>query len=428
MNYIKPLYVQVLLGILLGIILGFCLPDTASSLKPLSDAFIKLIKMLIAPIIFLSLVSGIAAMNNLETVGKVGGAALVYFIITTAFALVVGLLVGDLVQPGAGLNIDPATLDIKTAQPYLGKATTAATPSDFLLNIIPQTFLSAFVDGEILQVLLVAMLFAIGLILVGKEGTIVLDGVQVLARIFFKIIHLVMHLAPLAAFAAMAFTIGKYGLKPLLNMMGLLLCFYLTCLVFVVGILGLILKLYCQMSVFKLLAYIKTELLIVLGTSSSETVLPTLLEKLEKLGCKKSTVGLVLPLGYSFNLDGTAIYLTLAALFIAQATNIDLSVWQQLSLLAVMIVSSKGAAGVVGSGFIVLASSLAAVGHVPVAGIVLILGIDRFMSDGRALTNVIGNSISTLIIAKWQGTLDEKRAREVLDSVTLQKNIQVSTE
>ncbi|KTD00007.1 C4-dicarboxylate transporter DctA [Legionella erythra] len=428
MNYIKPLYVQVLLGILLGIILGLYLPDAASSLKPLSDAFIKLIKMLITPIIFLSLVSGIAAMNNLETVGKVGGAALLYFIVTTAFALLMGLIVGNLVEPGAGLHIDPATLDIKTAQPYLGKSTTAATPTEFLLNIIPETFFSAFVEGEILQVLLVAILFAIGLMYAGKEGKLIVEGVQVLARIFFKMIHLVMHLAPMAAFAAMAFTVGQYGLKPLLNMLELLLCFYVTAFGFVVGILGIILKLYCQINVFTLLAYIKTELLIVLGTSSSETVLPNLLEKLEKLGCQKSTVGLVLPLGYSFNLDGTAIYLTLAALFIAQATNTDLTFWQQLSLLAVMIVSSKGAAGVAGSGFIVLASSLAAVGHVPVAGIVLLLGIDRFMSDGRALTNMIGNSISTIIISKWQGVFDQQRAQEILGSAKIQEDIQSSME
>jgi len=414
MGLFKHLYLQVLLGIALGVALGYYFPDAAVQFKPLSDLFIKLIKMMISPIIFLSLVSGIAGMGNLSSVGKIGGVAMVYFLVMTVFALFVGLLVANVFTPGAGLNIDPSTLDIETAKHYMGSTHSATNAVDFVLNIVPNTFVSAFVDGEILQVLLVALLFSAALMMLGDSGRSLLQGINRFAAIFFNMIHLVMRLAPLAAFAAMAFSIGKFGLAPLFKMMNLMLCFYGTCIVFIVLVLGAVLRAYCKVNVFKLLAYIKTELFIVLGTSSSETVLPNLIEKLENLGCDKSVVGLVLPLGYSFNLDGTAIYLTMAALFIAQATNIDLSVWQQLSLLSIMVLSSKGAAGVAGSGFIVLASSLAAVGHVPVAGIVLILGIDRFMSEGRAVTNMIGNSISTIIISTWQGVFDRKRAKEVL--------------
>jgi aerobic C4-dicarboxylate transport protein len=414
MKFIKHLYVQVLIGIVIGVILGYYSPDLAVLFKPLSDLFIKLIKMLIAPIIFLSLVSGIASMGNIRSVGSIGGAALIYFILTTVLALLIGLMVANLMKPGSGLNIDPATLDIETAKQYINTKKSPTNTVDFVLNIVPSSFLSAFVDGEILQVLFIALMFSASLMMLGEDGYSLLIGVQRFSKLFFNMIHMVMHLAPLAAFAAIAFSIGKFGLSPLFNMAALLLCFYVTCLLFILVILGSILRLYCKINIFNLLAYIKTEIFIVLGTSSSETVLPNLMEKLENLGCEESVVGLVMPVGYSFNLDGTAIYLTMAALFIAQATNTELSYWQQLSLLLIMIISSKGAAGVAGSGFIVLASSLAAIGHVPVAGIVLILGIDRFLSEGRAVTNMIGNSISTIIISTWKKTFDLERAKSIL--------------
>ncbi len=416
MAFLKKLYVQVLLGICIGVVWGILFPDSAVVFKPLSDVFIKLVKMLIAPVIFLTLVSGIAAMHDMKAVGRIGGTALCYFMLTTTFALSLGLLAANIFQPGAGLNINPATLDISAAKSYINGTHIATNISDYCLNIIPNTFFSAFVDGEILQVLLIAILFSAGMMLLGEKARPILNGLQLLSRVFFNIIHLVMHLAPVAAFAAMAFSVGKYGTASLLNMLGLLVVFYATCILFVVLVLGVILWAYCRVSIWQLLSYIKTEIFIVLGTSSSETVLPNLMEKLEQIGCEESIVGLVLPVGYSFNLAGTAIYLTLAALFIAQATNIDLTLWQQLSLLAVMIISSKGAAGVSGSGFVVLASSLAATGHIPVAGIILILGIDRFMSDGRAVTNMIGNAIATIIISTWHKSFDFEKARVIMQA------------
>jgi aerobic C4-dicarboxylate transport protein len=414
LKLLKHLYVQVIIGILLGITLGYVSPTYASEVKPLADIFIKLIKMLISPIIFLTLVSGIAAMSDMKTVGKIGGASLIYFFITTTCALSLGLIIANLIEPGSGLNIDPSSLDISAASSYIGKSDQINNIQDFLLNIIPTTFFSALVDGEILQVLFIAILFAMGLMAYGEKGVIILKGVEDLAQIFFKIIHIVMHYAPIAAFAAIAYTVGKYGIHSLIDLTSLLICFYLTCIVFVVGILGALLYFYCNISIFKLIKYIKAEFFIVFATSSSETVLPNLLEKLEDLGCDKSVVDLVIPTGYSFNLDGTAIYLTLAALFIAQATNTDVTYSQQILLLGVMIISSKGAAGVTGSGFIVLASSLAATGTIPVAGVVLILGIDRFMSEGRSLTNMIGNTIAAIIISKWYNSLDMKKVNQKL--------------
>ncbi|WP_440615503.1 C4-dicarboxylate transporter DctA [Cysteiniphilum sp. 6C5] len=406
MRLFKHLYAQVILGIIIGIILGALSPQFAVSLKPFADIFIKLIKVLIAPIIFLTIVSGIAAMKSLKSVGKIGGAALIYFLITTTLALTIGLIVANLIPMGSGMHINANTLDMHAASAYIGKAEQMDSISGFILNIIPHTFVSAFSDGEILQVLFVAILFATGLLMYGEKGQPILEGIQHLSKVFFKIIHSIMYYAPLAACAAMAFTIGKYGLHTLAGLIGLLLCFYLTCIIFLVVILGLILRIYCKISIFSVIRYIKTEILIVLGTSSSETVLPNLIEKLGKLGCDKSVVGLVIPTGYSFNLDGTAIYLSLAAIFIAQALDVPLTLEQQLFMLGVMLISSKGAAGVTGSGFVILASTLAAVGTVPVAGIVIILGIDRFMSEGRAITNMIGNTVATIIIAKWQKKLD----------------------
>ncbi len=414
MKIFKHLYAQVIIGIILGIILGIISPNIATHMKPFADIFIKLIKMLIAPIIFLTIVSGIAAMRDLKAVGKIGGAALVYFFLTTLAALAIGVIVANLLHPGVGMNIDANALDINAAQAYIGKAEQMDSLQGFIFNIIPHSFLSAFTDGEILQVLFIAILFAIGLLLYGDGAEPIVNGIQKLSKVFFKIIHAIMHYAPLAAFAAMAYTIGEYGLHSLLGLIGVLLCFYLTCLAFIFIVLGTILYFYCRISIFQLIGYIKTEILIVLGTSSSETVLPNLIEKLTDLGCKKTVVGLVIPTGYSFNLDGTAIYLSLAALFIAQATNSHLSFEQQLFMLGVMLISSKGAAGVTGSGFIILASTLAAIGVVPVSGIVIILGIDRFMSEGRAITNMIGNSIGTIIIAKWQKSFDSEKAKKIL--------------
>ena len=414
MNFLKKLYVQVLLGVLIGVLLGYMLPDFAVQFKVLSDVFIKIIKMLISPIIFLTLVSGIAAMNDMRQIGRLAGGALLFFMIITTIALMLGLGAADYFKPGVGLNIDPASLNIDDASSYLGTGHKATNMTDLLMNIIPRTFISAFVDGEMLQVLFISILFAIGLILTGSIGKQVVNGMEVIAKVFFKMIHMVMYLAPVATFAAMAFSVGKFGLAPLFNLIGLLACYYLTSILFILMVLGTILQWYCKINIWHLLRYLKDELVIVWATASSETVLPSLMQKLENLGCEKSLVGLVLPLGYSFNLAGTAIYLTLAAMFIAQATNTDLTVWQELALLGVMIISSKGAAGVSGSGFIVLASSLATIGHIPAAGVVLVLGIDKFMNEGRSIINMTGNAIATIIISTWQHSFDYKQAQSLL--------------
>lgn len=414
MKIFRLLYVQVLLGIFIGILLGIFAPTVAVALKPFADVFVKLIKLMIAPIIFLTLVSGIAAMNDLKTVGKVGGVALVYFFLMTIVALVIGMIIANILHPGLGLNIDPNSLDASATKAYMGNVEHVENIQDFFMNIIPHTFVGAFTDGDILQVLFVSILFAIGLVLYGEQSKPIIEGIQSLSKVFFKVIHVIMYYSPIAACAAIGYTIGMYGADTLWGLLGLLLCFYITCILFIVVFLGLILRAYCGINIFRLLAYIKTEIFIVLGTSSSETVLPSIMEKLEKLGCDKSIVGLVIPTGYSFNLDGTAIYLSLAAIFIAQALGIDLTLGQQIFMLLIMVISSKGAAGVTGSGFIILASTLSALGVVPVAGIVIILGIDRFMSEGRAITNVIGNTIGTLIISKWQGKLDMEVLKQEL--------------
>lgn len=414
MNFFKQLHVQVIVGIIIGILLGIMAPTLAVSFKPFADLFIKLIKMMITPIIFLTLVSGIAAMSDLKTVGKVGSISLIYFLITTTCALALGLIVANTFQPGSGMNIDPSSLNISEAQSYLGKTEQMRNVQDFVLNIVPETFFSAFVHGEILQVLFVAIIFALGLMSYGSKGKFILDSFEHLTKIFFRIIHAMMYYAPIAVFAAMAYTVGQYGAHSLLGLSVLLLCFYLTCILFIVVVLGSVLYCFLGLNVFKVIQYFKTEIFIVFATSSSESVMPNLLEKLVQLGCDKSVADLVIPTGYSFNLDGTAIYLTLAALFIAQATNTDVTFNQQIFLLIVMIISSKGAAGVTGSGFIVLASSLAAVGTIPVAGVVIILGIDRFMSSGRSLTNMIGNAIAALIISKWQKSMDVEQVRAKL--------------
>ena len=413
----KPLYAslyfQVIVGIVLGILLGHFFPDTGAAMKPFGDAFIKLIKMIIAPIIFCTVVVGIAGMEDMKKVGKTGGYALLYFEVVSTIGLIVGLTIVNTVQPGAGMNVDPASLDTKGIAAYTKPGQMQST-TEFLLNVIPGTVFDAFAKGEILQVLLFAVLFGFALHKFGGRGTLVFDWIEKSSHVLFTIVGYIMRVAPIGAFGAMAFTIGTYGIGSLLSLGKLMGTFYLTCLVFILLVLGAIARAH-GFSILKFIRYIKEELLIVLGTSSSESVLPRMMAKLENLGVSKSTVGLVIPTGYSFNLDGTSIYLTMAAVFVAQATNTAMTLTQQLTLLAVLLLTSKGAAGVTGSGFIVLAATLSAVGHVPVAGIALILGIDRFMSEARALTNLIGNGVATVVVGKWTGELDAARMRRMLD-------------
>jgi aerobic C4-dicarboxylate transport protein len=406
------LYLQVLIAIVLGVAVGHFHPGFGESLKPLGDAFIKLIKMLIGPIIFTTVVSGIGGMGDLKAVGRVGLKALIYFEGVTTLALVIGLIVANAFAPGAGMHATAATLDAGAVAQYT-KAAQNLTTTQQLLHIIPDTFVGAFVGGEVLQVLVIALLFGVALTSLGKAGQSIIDLCHDVSKVFFRIVQIVSRVAPLAAFGAMAFTIGKYGLGSLKSLAGLMACVYLTCFLFVAVVLGTIARA-CGFSLWKILRYIREELLIVIGTSSSESALPGLMAKMEKAGCRPSVVGVVVPSGYSFNLDGTCIYLTMAALFIAQATDTPLSLAQQLSLLAVLLLTSKGAAGVTGSGFITLAATLAATGTVPVAGMALILGVDRFLSEARAITNFIGNTVATLVIAKWDGALDTARAEEVL--------------
>ena len=409
----RSLYVQVLTAVVIGVLLGYFHPQLAEQMKPLGDGFIKLIKMVIAPIIFCTVVIGIAGMEDMKKVGRTGGLALLYFEVVSSIALVIGLLVVNLMRPGAGMNVDPATLDTKAIAAYTAPGKMGTT-TEFLLNIIPSTVVDAFAKGEILQVLLFAVLFGFALHRFGGRGTLVFDVIEKTSHVLFTIVGYIMKVAPIGAFGAMAFTIGKYGLGSLLSLGKLMGAFYLTCLLFIFGVLGAIARLH-GFSIWKFIKYIKEELLIVLGTSSSESVLPRMMEKMENLGAKKTTVGLVIPTGYSFNLDGTSIYLTMAAVFIAQATNTPMTLMQEITLLAVLLLTSKGAAGITGSGFIVLAATLSAVGHVPVAGLALILGIDRFMSEARALTNLVGNGVATLVVAKWTGDLDTERLERHLN-------------
>ena len=412
----KSLYLQVIVAILIGVALGYFYPQTGESMKPLGDAFIKLIKMIIAPIIFCTVVVGIAGMEDMKKVGKTGGYALLYFEVVSSIALVIGLVTINLIQPGTGMNIDPASLDTKALAAYTKPGALQGT-TDFLLHVIPDTVVDAFAKGEILQVLLFAVLFGFALHKFGGRGTLVFDVIERASHVLFSIVGYIMRVAPIGAFGAMAFTIGKYGIGSLLSLGKLMGTFYLTCLLFIIVVLGLIARFH-GFSIFKFIAYIKEELLIVLGTSSSESVLPRMIAKMENLGVKKSTVGLVIPTGYSFNLDGTSIYLTMAAVFVAQATNTPMTLTQELTLLGVLLLTSKGAAGVTGSGFIVLAATLSAVGHVPVAGLALILGIDRFMSEARALTNLIGNGVATVVVGQWCGEVDNARMQRVLSGET----------
>jgi aerobic C4-dicarboxylate transport protein len=411
-KFYQHLYVQVLTAISIGVLLGTFYPETGEAMKPLGDGFIKLIKMIIAPIIFCTVVTGIAGMDDMKKVGRVGAKALLYFEVVSTAALAIGLVVVNLVQPGAGMNADVSKLDAKAVAAYTAKAQGHGTV-DFVMNIIPTTVVDAFAKGEILQVLLFALMFGFALSALGERGKPLFKVLDQLSHVLFGIVGMIMKLAPIGAFGAMAFTIGKFGLGSLAQLGLLMASFYLTCVLFVFIVLGGIARLN-GFNIWRFIKYIKEELLIVLGTSSSESVLPRMMAKLEKLGCSKPVVGLVIPTGYSFNLDGTSIYLTMAAIFVAQATNTPLTFGQTLTILGVLLLTSKGAAAVTGGGFITLAATFAAMPSIPVAGLALILGIDRFMSEARALTNLIGNGVATVVVSRWEGELDEARMAEVL--------------
>jgi aerobic C4-dicarboxylate transport protein len=411
-RFYRTLYFRVLVGISLGVVLGIVAPNTASKMEPLGLGFVKLIKMMIGPIIFLTVVVGIASIGDMRKLGRVGIKALLYFEVVTSFALVIGLVVVKIVQPGAGMNVNPSTLDASAIKAYAIQGHSLNTV-DFLLGIIPNTFIGAFSSGEILQVLLLAIL--VGLALAAfEQGKTLIAGCDKLAHVMFGVIGLIMQAAPIGAFGAMAFTVGKYGLHTLLPLAKLMACVYITSISFVFVVLGTIALIH-GFSIWKFLKYIKEELSIVLGTSSSESVLPRMMVKMEALGCSKSVVGLVIPSGYSFNLDGTSIYLTIAAMFIAQATNTHLTGGQEAFLLLMLMLSSKGSAAVTGGGFITLAATLQAIGSVPVAGLTLLLGVDRFMSEMRALTNLVGNGIATIVVSKWEGEIDTGQMMRVLD-------------
>ncbi len=412
-RFYQHLYVQVLFAIVLGGILGFLQPSWGVALKPFGDAFVKLIKMLIAPIIFTTVVVGIAGMGDMKKVGRVGGKALLYFEVITTFALLLGLVVVNLFQPGSGVNADPAALDTKDIQSYTSSVKSQTT-MEFLLNIIPKTFADAFAGGDILQVLFVAILTGFALTRLGAAFKPVTQALHKATQVFMSIIGIIMKASPIGAFGAMAFTIGKFGIGTLVSLGGLMLCMYATCTAFIVLVLGAVCRFWIGVNIFDVIRYMKEELLIVVGTSSSEAVLPALMTKMEALGCSEGTVGIVVPSGYSFNLDGTSIYLTMAAIFVAQATNTPLTLMQEFGILLMLMLTSKGAAGVVGSGFVTLAATLGATGTIPVAGMVLLLGIDRFMSEARSVTNFLGNTVATLAIARWEGELDSEKLRAIL--------------
>ncbi|MBC8018378.1 MAG: dicarboxylate/amino acid:cation symporter [Verrucomicrobia bacterium] len=413
-KFYQVLYFQVLAAIVVGVVLGYFQPDLGSSMKPLGDGFIKLIKMIIAPIIFCTVVTGIAGMEDMKKVGRVGAKSLLYFEVVSSIALVIGLAVVTLIQPGAGFNADVSTLDTKGLASYTSGAKSLST-TDFFMNIIPTSVVDAFAKGDILQVLFFSLLFGFALSAIGEKGKPIANFIDEVSQVMFGIVGVIMKAAPIGAFGAMAFTIGKFGIGSLAKLGLLMGSFYLTCLIFIVVVLGSISKL-CGFNIFKFILYIKEELLIVLGTSSSESVLPRMMIKMEKLGCTKSVVGLVIPTGYSFNLDGTSIYLTMAAMFVAQATNTPLTMTQTLTILAILMLTSKGAAAVTGGGFITLAATFAAVPTIPLAGLALILGIDRFMSEARALTNLIGNGVATVVVSRWENELDLAKLQRVLDN------------
>ncbi|MGV2287929.1 dicarboxylate/amino acid:cation symporter [Trinickia sp. YCB016] len=408
------LYVQVLFAIAAGVLLGHFAPHAAVAFKPLGDLFIKLVRMIIGPVIFCTVVTGIAGMQDMKKVGRVGGKALLYFEAASTFALAIGLLAAHVLAPGKGFNVDPATLDASAVSGYAAQATHGDGIAGFIMHMVPETFLGALVQGDILPVLLIAMLFGTALALMGETAAPVTNLIETLSKAFFRIVRMITSLAPIGAFGAMAFTIGRYGIVSLLPMVKLIGAFYLTSFLFVAIVLGFVARL-CGFSLWRFLGYIRDELLIVLGTSTSEAALPQLMDKLEKLGCPRGIVGLVVPTGYSFNLDGTNIYMTLAVLFLAQATNTHLTLTQEITLLLVTMLTSKGSTGVTGAGFITLAASLSAVPTVPVTAMVLILGIDRFMSECRALTNIVGNGVASIVVSAWEGGLDREKLAMALN-------------
>ena len=406
------LYIQVLIAIALGVLIGHFYPNTGKALKPLGDGFISLIKMMIAPVIFCTVVHGISSMGDLKRVGRVGLKALLYFEVVSTVALFVGLLVGEIIQPGSGFNIDPATLDPKAVATYVHKASEDGIVAH-LMAIIPESFIGALAKGDLLQVLLVSILSGFAIAFMGPAGEPIAHAIDMAAKVFFGVIRIIVRAAPIGAFGAMAFTVGAYGLGALWNLAALIGTFYLTSVLFVLLVLGGIAR-FSGFSILRFIAYIKDELLIVLGTSSSETVLPNMIKKMERLGASRGVVGLVIPTGYSFNLDGTNIYMTLATLFLAHATNTHLTIWQELGILGVAIVTSKGASGVTGAGFITLAATLAIVPDIPIASLAILVGIDKFMSECRALTNLIGNGVATVVISRWEGELDKDKLHEAM--------------
>jgi aerobic C4-dicarboxylate transport protein len=405
----RVLYIQVLIAVFIGILIGWFFPDTGKALKPLGDGFVKLVKMIIAPIIFCTVVHGIASMSDMKRLGRIGLKAIIYFELVSTLALFIGLIVVNVMQPGAGFNIDPATLDSKVGKTYAEQAH-SLNATEFLLNVIPTSFFDGLARGDILQVLLIAILSGFAISFMGEPGRPILEFIEKAAKVFFGIMYIIVKVAPIGALGAMAFTVGSYGLGALGKLIELMLGFYLTAIVFVVVVLGAIAA-YTGFSIFRFINYIKEELLLVLGTSSSEAALPGIMEKLRRLGCSESTVGLVIPTGYSFNLDGTNIYMTMAAMFLAQATNIHLGLSSQLTLLLVAMLSSKGATGVTGAGFITLAATLAVVPTVPIQSLALIVGIDRFMSECRALTNFVGNGVATVVISRWEKEISKEELR-----------------
>lgn len=417
-KFYQVLYFQVLFAILVGVLLGYFYPQIGAKMKPLGDAFISLIKMIIAPIIFATVVVGIASMGDMKKVGRVGLKALIYFEVVSTIALILGLIVVNLYQPGAGINATPASLDAGAVASYTTAAKSMSTV-DFLLHIIPSTVVDAFAKGEILQVLLISILSGLSLSMLGEKGKPVVTLLELISKVLFGIVGMIMKVAPIGAFGAMAFTIGKYGIHTLLSLGKLMAGVYTTSFLFVFIVLGLIAK-FNGFSIWKFIKYIKEEIFIVVGTSSSESVLPRMMDKMEKLGCSKSVVGLVIPTGYSFNLDGTSIYLSMAAIFIAQACNVPLTIMDQLTIVAVLLLTSKGAAAVTGGGFITLAATLASISTIPVAGLALLLGVDRFMSEARALTNLIGNGVATVVVSNWEKEFDSKRADLILNGAKVE--------
>jgi aerobic C4-dicarboxylate transport protein len=405
----RVLYIQVLIAVFIGILIGWFFPDTGKALKPLGDGFVKLVKMIIAPIIFCTVVHGIASMSDMKRLGRIGLKAIIYFELVSTLALFIGLIVVNVMQPGAGFNIDPATLDPKVGKTYAEQAH-SLNATEFLLNVIPTSFFDGLARGDILQVLLIAILSGFAISFMGEPGRPILEFIEKAAKVFFGIMYIIVKVAPIGALGAMAFTVGSYGLGALGKLIELMLGFYLTAIIFVVVVLGAIAA-YTGFSIFRFINYIKEELLLVLGTSSSEAALPGIMEKMRRLGCSESTVGLVIPTGYSFNLDGTNIYMTMAAMFLAQATNIHLGLSSQLTLLLVAMLSSKGATGVTGAGFITLAATLAVVPTVPIQSLALIVGIDRFMSECRALTNFVGNGVATVVISRWEKEISKEELR-----------------